>query len=742
MKDENEIFDEKTRKEIDEKLQNNENINLPESLSKESVERLAAGTEQKAEEKPKAQRINYFVSFGAIVAALALAVTLLIASPLTGTNGTLPKIGGKNVDRQSGSDKDAVVPDDYSEIENLFAALSENYNAYLSDDRNFRVVEENVRSADIGAAVDENGSSYDEGVNAYNKTESLSAHGETNEQVQGVSEADILKNDGEYIYTVRNDYFWDYDYDEKESSDEVKEFHCIDITRVGKDGTLTKVSSVPVSYDATVHEMYVSGDKLIVLTNDDGYNDDVGFYLDYYWGNQRTTVSVFDISDRKSPVFKDSFTQDGYYISSRLIGDRLVLMSDYCVYLDSDGDVLKEKCVPEVCFNGGEDERIAVNDICVTAPVMDSSYLVVSNINIDNCQDVSNKAVLGAGGNVYCTEKTLYVAGTVYEQEDMLEDVFCVVVQDTSETEIMKFDISDGKTDFLASGKVDGYMLNQFSMDEYNGYLRVASTTGWWGENAKNQLYVLDSSLQVVGSIENIAKGEIARSVRFSGNTGYLVTFEQTDPLFVIDLTDPASPAIVGELKLPGYSSYLHPVSDNLLLGVGFEGDEEGVTGETKFSLFDVSDPQNPVEVDKYILTGKNGETPYYNYSYNYSDDYYNVESYEVTTAATYDHKAFCFDSASGTVYVPVQTQYFKSEYDANETIIEEGALVLKVNAAEKKLSEEKKLLVPATTPQAYISYCTRATFTGDTVIVFDSSAFTLISFNGSGENVSTLELK
>ena len=143
----------------------------------------------------------------------------------------------------------------------------------------------------------------------------------------------------------------------------------------------------------------------------------------------------------------------------------------------------------------------------------------------------------------------------------------------------------------VASGEVPGRLLNQFSMDEYGGYLRVATTVG----NA-NDLYILDSGLRIVGSIRGFGETERIYAVRFIAERGYIVTFRQTDPFFVIDLSDPENPKMAGELKIPGYSSYLHPLGGSLILGIGMEG------SNVKLSLFDVSDPRNPVEVDKYLL--------------------------------------------------------------------------------------------------------------------------------------------
>jgi uncharacterized secreted protein with C-terminal beta-propeller domain len=175
----------------------------------------------------------------------------------------------------------------------------------------------------------------------------------------------------------------------------------------------------------------------------------------------------------------------------------------------------------------------------------------------------------------------------------------------------------------VARGEIRGWLLNQFSMDENDGYLRVATTTSW--SEPKNGVYVLDSDLQIVGALEGLAPTERIYSARFMGDTLYLVTFRQIDPFFVIDLRDPISPKVLGELKIPGFSSYLHPVDDSHVLGIGSENNS------VKISLYDVTDPTNPVEQSKYLAPGWSSST------------------------AQWDHKAFLFDRERNLLVIPMQ---------------------------------------------------------------------------------------
>ena len=183
---------------------------------------------------------------------------------------------------------------------------------------------------------------------------------------------------------------------------------------------------------------------------------------------------------------------------------------------------------------------------------------------------------------------------------------------------------------FDAKGIVPGYVLNQYSMDEYNGYFRIAttiSTGSWVNRDQHNNLYVLNMKLETVGKIENLAQGERIYSARFTGDKAYLVTFKQTDPFFVLDLKDPTAPTVAGELKIPGYSSYLHPYDENHIIGIGKENNT------VKLSLFDVSDMSNPTEIAKYVI-GENAD---------YSD-----------SVALYEPKAFLFDLQKQLLVIPV----------------------------------------------------------------------------------------
>ena len=229
--------------------------------------------------------------------------------------------------------------------------------------------------------------------------------------------------------------------------------------------------------------------------------------------------------------------------------------------------------------------------------------LSVTTLDLGGLLEVGGgTGIIAQGQTVYASQESLYVSTNVYIPNDAWERFpnDMVALEETYESAIHKFDIAgEGPAEYRASGSVEGHLLNQFAMDEFEGFLRVATTMGspWGGDDSESQVVVLgerNGVLTQVGAVGDMGEGERIYSVRFIGATGYVVTFRQVDPLYVLDLRDPENPTVSGELKIPGYSAYLHPLGDGLLLGVGQDADSDGRTLGAKATLFDVSDPANP----------------------------------------------------------------------------------------------------------------------------------------------------
>ena len=343
--------------------------------------------------------------------------------------------------------------------------------------------------------------------------------------------------------------------------------------------------------------MYLYGDILAVV----GYD---------YSKNDCTVIELYDIVDKTKPKLINEFSQDGGYFTSRLVGSKVILLSQYAVYPEDleleKGLAIYNDVVPETVTNGSA-QPLKPNMITILPQDKNYSevYTVMTTVDLeaDEFKPVTS-AVLGSGDNVYCTNENLYICDTVYKHTETTHGNGMIsVTNHTQTTKIHRFSIKDGTLKSEASGEVNGRALNQFSIDEKGGYVRIATT-----DSEANNVYVLDMSLKEVAKIDGIAKGETIQSVRYIGDYGYVVTFRQTDPLFVIDFKNMKAPKIVGELKIPGFSSYLHPFN-GYLVGIGTDGDENGTVDALKISLFDISDPTNPQEIDRFILKGARAES-------------------------------------------------------------------------------------------------------------------------------------
>ncbi|MCL1951455.1 MAG: beta-propeller domain-containing protein [Oscillospiraceae bacterium] len=397
--------------------------------------------------------------------------------------------------------------------------------------------------------------------------------GETNTQVRGVDEADILKNDGEYLYYIQGSRLY--------------------IVRALPEMKVLSSMAIPGYRMGT--ELYIQGGRMALV------------YSEYPpGGDPAASVQVYDIADREHPVLAKSFSQPGYLLSSRMINGRVYLLSTQGANLDfrvKNGAIPEEDILP-VVYEDGQPRILPAGCIAIMPEAQEPGYLLVSSLDIAGGKSESESAaILGAGSQMYCSQSALFVACQQYGGMDgLMRRMMPWGIG--SKTLIYKFDLlPEGKIKAAGAGEAPGAPLNQFSMDEYKGYFRIA-TTGNREEDGEtvNFLTVLDGSLKRVGGIENLAPGERIQSARFIGGKGYLVTFRQTDPLFVIDLENPSAPALLGELKLPGFSAYLHPWDATHLVGIGPGGNERGTDNSMKLSLFDISDPARPREVDKVIV--------------------------------------------------------------------------------------------------------------------------------------------
>ena len=370
-------------------------------------------------------------------------------------------------------------------------------------------------------------------------------------------------------------------------------------------------------------------------------------YASYYWPHRESDafVRVYDISNKTSPISTRNVTLDGYYYSSRMIGNYVYLIVNEPAELN-----ITEVKLPIIHQNNGFKE-IPATDIHysnITNYGYEFTTVVAVNVQNDAEEPTSQTILVGATRSIYVSLSNIYITLPRYPY----------VADGIETTLIYRIHIENGNIEIKASGEVPGNLrsqISQFSMDEYDGYFRIATTTGsLWSGQSKNHVYVLNMSLSIVGRLENLAPGEEIYSARFMGDKFYLVTFRKVDPLFVIDLRDPENPEVLGELKVTGYSDYLHPYDENHVIGVGKET-EAAVTGDfswyqgVKVSLFNVSDALNPQEIDKDEIGDRGTDSP-----------------------VLRDHKAFLFNREKQLLVIPVlvakidETKYPEGEPPLN----------------------------------------------------------------------------
>ncbi|MDD1661408.1 MAG: beta-propeller domain-containing protein [Methanomicrobiales archaeon] len=473
-------------------------------------------------------------------------------------------------------------------------------------------------------------------------------HSTTNVQVKGVDEADIVKNDGRYIYVISGGQLAIVDAYPGERAKILSE---------------TRVNGTP-------SEIFLSGDRLVVFSSGEGYYPVVyktgGIVAPRYY-RSAAHASIYSIRDRANPVLVRDITFSGTYYDSRMIGDRVYAITNENVYYTT-GEVP----MPEVKDGAGIsiEPRVSYFDV----PFSSYTFSTISSFLVSDDRSLSAESfLLGYASTLYVSQDTIYMAFqrpvAIRAEPVVGRDLVAAPVRQPAEevTAICRFAIRDGDIRYVGTGEVTGHLLNQFSMDESEGYLRAATTVQGYGSSGSyeyNNVFVLDSGMKTVGSLKYIAPDEKIYSTRFIGDRLYMVTFKRIDPLFVIDLSDPKNPGILGKLKIPGYSDYLHPYDKDHIIGIGKEtelSDWGGVsTSGLKLALFDVSDVSHPTEVD-HVEIGDAG-----------SD-----------SEALRDHKAFLFSKEKDLLVIPVreiERVYLKEGYSSYTQKVWQGAYAFSVS--------------------------------------------------------------
>lgn len=381
----------------------------------------------------------------------------------------------------------------------------------------------------------------------------------TDLQVQGVDEGDFVKTDGTSIFTCRDTVY----------GSKICIYHA--------DGAATKKVSEIKADEVTVRELYLEQNRLIA----------VGTCWDDSENNNLTCILVYDISDTAKPTLRTRKTQSGWYQTSRKSGTYLYTLSQKTAEYISDKEDWKEPKNYVPCTDG---TPLPEDRLYLPEHVSSNSYLVITALDVtDGTTFTDSLSVLGAGGVCYVSENHIFV-GSVYYGNN-------------TKTKLSKFEYENGKLKAQSSRTFNGVLNDQFSMDEYNGTFRFVATTYSSNGSTTNGLYVLDKDLKPLGSVDRLAKNERIYSARFLGTKAYFVTYRETDPVFLVDLSNPEKPVVKDKLKIPGFSEYLHPYGDGLLLGIGSQESKKGDM-QVKLSMFDISSDEAVKELEHHIIRG------------------------------------------------------------------------------------------------------------------------------------------
>lgn len=466
-------------------------------------------------------------------------------------------------------------------------------------------------------------------------------YSQTNIQVQGVDEADLVKTDGKYIYQVSGQKVI------------ISQVYPADAMKV-----VAVLNSGESSFSP--QELYVDQDNLVIIGSSQtnmpmplDLEVNAKMIMPPYYYTPKVKAVIYSIRDKQNITKTRELELDGNYVSSRKIGSALYLITNkyinYYPGLGQDPIILpayRDSAVK------AEDIQIPYSQIRCFPPVLQANYLLIAGLDLAKPKEaVQVSTYLGSGENIYVSEKHLFVA--VSQQESYYSGrtgiLGKIVPENRQEkTLVFKFALNQGKVTYLQKGEVPGRILNQFSMDEFQGNFRIATTVGHsWNsgdQTSRNNLYVLDSGMGIIGQIQDIAPGEQIYSTRFMGERAYMVTFKTVDPLFVLDLSNPQKPQILGALKIPGYSDYLHPYDANHLIGFGkdtvelpqkdYQGKVVGTMAYylgMKIALFDVTDVANPKE----LFSEKIGDRG-------------------TSSELLHNHKALLFDKEKGLMALPV----------------------------------------------------------------------------------------
>ena len=613
------------------------------------------GFEIREETKPQKSRKKRRIFKICLAAGLAVAMLAIVISSIVKGNRRLQDSNDyyKMVKADTESDTEVATLSGYQKLHQYFIVDNTMEVSYSVSERvgGFFRSMFSFGSADGAAEV---GSSYDD-------------YSDTNTRTENIDEADVAKTDGGYLY------YFERNEEEEDASLIIAKAGGSD-TRIVSETALAKYlyelkdNGKDYNLDGQM-EIMLYEDKLVTVIA----------YQDY------TVLVFFDITDKNAPKHISTLYVEGNYQSCRLIGDYLYVFSDKYLgadereYIEDDKGALSEEEAEKLLAIRSSNGMVKSEDVYVSECTAYCNFLVISTVDMKDTGEFKQiKAVLGSDtfGKIYMSaEHIYYLSNMNISLEEMFEvaDKNCnETITVSKKTEIISLSIDEGMVEPVARTVIDGLIGDEYDVDEYNGYLRLAVSTSktvyeylsrertyydgfewcreyFWNEenyigteDSGSALYILDADLQLVGSISNLKEDESVYGVRFDGDIGYVVTYRQTDPLFTIDLSDPANPEILGELELPGFSEYLHIWDENTLIGLGYNS-----RGTLKLSTYDITDKANVTE--KYVC---------------------NIQAYN--TEALYNHRAILISPEKGIVGFACGYEEYYNVYKYEEGIFKE----------------------------------------------------------------------
>lgn len=475
-----------------------------------------------------------------------------------------------------------------------FSFLVNGFYSYSTPIKNAGMAEDSISKSEIAPSDNINIDLAQS--NSSSSTESSTKdYSTTNIQVENVDEADITKTDGDYIYSISE--------------------NNVIITDVINPKEIKIASTIKSNDESIPEDLILYKNELVVISTKTDKNSSS------YYSYNNTIVKIYNIDTKTNPILIKSYELNEPYYTSRCINNML--------YVISSGKLRKEdnKIIRNYKEDNNEHE-IELENIKYLKDVKTNKQTLISVVDLDNAKaDINVSSYLIDISNAYVSEKSIYLLDEKYNYNSYVPPISTVfglkgiigafTYDDNNEissiykTEIYKFNITkDGNVTYNTKNKIEGKTINQYSLDEQNGHLRIALY-----DNNGARVAILDENLKQIGVSSYVGKGEKMYSSRFINNKAYLVTYKTIDPLFVIDLSNEKKPQVLGELSIPGYSTYLHPYDENHLIGIGMETEEivnKNSSGKVisttariigmKMALFDVTDVNNPVQISQTVI--------------------------------------------------------------------------------------------------------------------------------------------